>query len=126
MILLSDVNLDEVFLGKDGKTLKLSFIDMHEGRAIGILKCLSIYSLNYQNCFDEDDSLVAYVGEVTCKKVDEERASKYLKDSGYSFSCDETFKRELFVVCVEGGEVMLKVVCGTVYFNDKELKPSLM
>lgn len=121
MNLLSDVNLDNIAFGKDGKSVRLSFIDMYEGDSLGELECVSVYSFDYQNCFEDDDSLAAYVGEVSYKTVNANDVSDYLKNSGYAFSCDKIFSSNLFVIAVNGGEVSLKVICGLASFKGEKL-----
>ncbi|KZN37865.1 hypothetical protein N480_14070 [Pseudoalteromonas luteoviolacea S2607] len=122
MNLLSDVNLDEITFGKDGKSLRLSFIDMNEGDSLGELDCSSVYSFDHQNCFEDDDSLAAYAGEVSYKIIEVSEISDYLKKSGYAFSGDELINSKLFVISIDGGEVSLKVVCGAASFENEELK----
>ncbi|KID58108.1 hypothetical protein JF50_05105 [Pseudoalteromonas luteoviolacea] len=122
MNLLNDVNLDNIAFGKDGKSVRLSFIDMYEGDSLGELECSSVYSFDYQNCFKDDDSLAAYVGEVNYKVIHASEVSDYLKNSGYVFSCDEIFSSNLFVIAAEGGEVSLKVICGVASFKGEKLK----
>lgn len=118
MGLLSDVNLNEISFGKDGKSIKLSFIDMYEGESIFDLECLSVCFFDYQNCFDASDSLATYVGEVIYKEIDLAEASNYLKKHGYVFNQDEIFSDNVFFISVEGGEISLKIISGSVNFNN--------
>lgn len=121
MNLLSDINLNEITFGKDGKSVRLSFIDMYEGGSLGELQCSSVYFFEYQNCFEDDDSLAAYVGEVSYRAIDSSEASDYLKKTGYAFSCDELCTSKLFIISIEGGEVSLRVICGLASFKGEEL-----
>ncbi|MGI9278036.1 MAG: hypothetical protein ACR2PX_00140 [Endozoicomonas sp.] len=85
MELFSNVNIDEVIFSSDGKRVTLKFIDMNEGEPAGVIQCSSVLSFNYQNTFDDNDGFAAYVGEVTCLRVDPENISSFLSKMNFKF-----------------------------------------
>ncbi len=118
MILFEDVNLDELKISPDGKDIFLKFIDMNAGFPVGVIKCSSVYSLNYQNIFDLDDGFSCYIGEVVCQRIEQNEFSSILKKISFSFSLnDQSFympkRKELFVLHAEGGEVVIDIVCAS-------------
>jgi hypothetical protein len=119
MELFSDVNIDEVTFSPDGKKVTLSFVDMHEGEPIGIIQCLSVLLFNYQNIFDDGEGFAAYVGEVTCSRIESKNISSFLSNMNFKFSgADGNVYtpniQNLFALHVEGGEVILDIVCEVV------------
>ncbi|WP_340680132.1 hypothetical protein [Paraglaciecola sp.] len=119
MNILRDVNLDEISFSKDGRSVELYFIDMHEGKRVGILNCLSVYSFKYQNCFEDDDSLAAYIGEVNYEKI---KSKELLKNLNYNFhDSEQLVENEPLLINIEGGELVLEIICRAAEFNNKDI-----
>ena len=119
MNILSDVNLDEISFSKDGKSIELYFIDMNEGEGIGTLKCIGVLSFKYQNYFEDDDSLAAYIGEVNYEKI---KSTKRLKSLNYNYHDGELqMEGGLTLINIEGGELVLEVICREAEFKKKGL-----
>ena len=119
MNILSDVNLDEISFGKDGKSVELRFIDMMHGKSTGTLTCSLLYSFKYQNCFEEDDSLAAYIGEVNYEKIS---SVEQLNGLGYNFPDNEKVAQDgALLINIEGGEVVLEIICGAAELDDTEI-----
>lgn len=115
----SDVNLDQVIISQDGKSVEMKFCDMSVGKDIGSIKCSHVFIFKYQNTFEDDDGFACYIGEVVCEKLIEKRALEVLSRLGYGFygSDSALYKPSvdsLFHLQLVGGEVMLDIVCGAV------------
>ena len=62
MRVIDDVNLDQIVFGRDGKTLRLEFIDMYQGAPVGTLECRDVILLNYNN--GDSEGFATYVAAI--------------------------------------------------------------
>ena len=118
MILLSDINLDKILFNETGSTIELRFIDMNEGLNIAAIKCISILAFNFQNCFDDQDYLPCYVGEMECRKLSDSEAIRELEKLHYGFlNNDVSSLGQLNVIHLDGGEISMRIVCRDVEYQ---------
>lgn len=115
---LEDANLDRIEISRDGKSVILTFLDMLEGKTNLTVKCDGVVILDYQNAFFADDGFAVYVGHVNVDQVSQEQAKSSLTQLRYQFHSDEDsnwpYMGPCFLVHVEGGEVLLRVLCQNV------------
>ncbi|MCR9197401.1 MAG: hypothetical protein NXI04_02040 [Planctomycetaceae bacterium] len=115
---LEDANLDRIEIGRDGKSVILTFLDMLEGRTCLTLRCDGLVILEYQNAFFAEDGFAVYVGHVGVDQISQEQTKSNLKQMRYQFDSEEASdwqaNGQCFLVHVEGGEVLLRVLCQNV------------
>ncbi|MDD5271458.1 MAG: hypothetical protein PHU14_01940 [Methylovulum sp.] len=116
--LFEDVNLSSIFFSKNGRTLNIEFINMHDGGFLAGLILDHLMIFNYNNAFDDDEEgLPVYVGEVTCRELTAKEAPLELLRLGYLFIKHEggiigPAAGKLFLLHIAGGEVSIDIVCG--------------
>lgn len=113
---MDDVNLDRVIVDKDGKTVRLEFIDMGEAWPVGVIECRDVILVNYHNVMDAE-GLAIYVGQVDLDGLSGNSARTKLHDLGFKFrdALGRTMTTETDKVHhleVAGGEVHIDLCCG--------------
>lgn len=127
MNILKDINLDEIKFSPDGRDISINFLNMSDGSLENILECKSVYYFKFQNCFEVDDGFACYVGEVNYELIKNSELSDWLAKIQYGFyNNDRTplipTKTDLYSVHIEGGEIIIELVCEKMLLNKKLLK----
>jgi len=116
MKLLTDINLDEIVFSSDGKNITFKFIEIYKGNPSDIIKCSSVYAFHYENIFDDDEGLPVYVCEVRYTKRLKKDLSSSFKKTNLSINGNaiNPNEEELFLLDIEGGDVIIEVICKSV------------
>jgi len=116
---LHDVNLAEIAFAKEGQELVLTFLNMIDGHAVGVVNCTGVLVLEYHTALS---SLPLYVGEVNLGEMTiVAEGQEVLNRLNYSFfDSSGTVLRPsrdtLHFLQVEGGEVRIQIVCEELRF----------
>ena len=121
--ILQDVNLSNVQMSTDGRTISIGFIDMFDGKCLGHLSLESVLVFRYFNAFESsEDSFPAYVGKVICRELVPDEITAELVNLGYRFIAGDgqifiPSGKSLFLIHIEGGEVSIEIICGKYLLN---------
>lgn len=127
MNILEDVSLDSMVFSADGKDVVFEFLELYQGNTIGVIKCLSVCSLDYQNIFDNDDGFACYIGEVYCTQVKRADTETFLNSINFGFTAPDGHvyrpdSENLWLLHIEGGEAVIKIVCKAIEKNGVPIK----
>jgi hypothetical protein len=113
--LLQDVNLSNIHISPNGRTINIEFINMFDGGFLAHLTVEEVLIFKYFNAFDNsEDAFPTYVGEVMYRELIPEESSAELLNFGYRFIGREEqiqSKESLFFIHIEGGEISIDLVC---------------
>src|SRR4051812_6003083 len=84
-LLLKDVNLDSFAFSNGARSVRMMFLNVADGRMLASLSAHNLFAFNYHNAFESDESLPAYAGEVTCRRLEKPEAQNVLASMGYGF-----------------------------------------
>ncbi len=123
MRIMNDVNLDKILVNREGKAVRLEFINMQDGGLVGFIECEDVLLFNYHNVMDAE-GLAIYVGHVDVDELVGDAARTTLAKLGFGFrdSLGRTGTTESGVIQhlhVEGGEVSIDLCCGQYHLTRK-------
>jgi len=120
--MLEDVSLDSMAFSANGKDVVLEFLDLYQGNSIGVIRCLSVCSFDYKNIFDNDDGFACYIEKVSCTRIEKANTESFLNGINFGFTASDGHvyrpgSENLWLLHVEGGEALIKIVCKTIEKN---------
>ena len=117
-LLLKDVSLATVSLSADGTAVGMEFLSLQDGAPCAALQCRRVILLAFRNAFEHNkDAFPCYLGEVVREDLSSSSLRERLDGFQYGFSRGDgsTYmpagSRGVHVH-LEGGEVILDVICG--------------